>query len=95
MTRFQIEQVQAVIDLAEARLRNPPLDPNVEHDLREIARLARLALGASSPSIDCKHLNAVRREDGWHCSGCGLVGNLTLRDGDWVVAAPSSEGGQR
>lgn len=51
--------------------------------------------GRTSGPIDCKHLNADRREDGWHCRGCGLVGNLTLRDGDWVVAAPSSEGGQR
>lgn len=30
----------AIHDLATARLRNPPLDPNVEHDLREIASLA-------------------------------------------------------
>lgn len=40
MTREQKHALQAILDLAEARLRNPPLDPNVEHDLKEIVRLA-------------------------------------------------------
>ena len=34
------ERLQGILDLASARLRNGPLDPNVEHDLREIVRLA-------------------------------------------------------
>ena len=36
--------LQAIIDLAGARLNNPPLDPNAAHDLREILRLAKEAL---------------------------------------------------
>lgn len=35
------QRLHGILDLAEARLRNGPLDPNVEHDLREIANLAR------------------------------------------------------
>lgn len=34
----------AIHDLAAARLRKPTLDPNVEHDLREIAAIARRLL---------------------------------------------------
>lgn len=33
-------QVQAIHDLAAARLRNPPLDPHVEHDLTQIVKIA-------------------------------------------------------
>jgi cell pole-organizing protein PopZ len=40
------ESTQAIYDLATARLRNPPLDPNVEHDMKEMPKLAELfALG--------------------------------------------------
>ncbi len=34
------ERLQSIHDLATARLRNGPLDSNVEHDLKEIVRLA-------------------------------------------------------
>ena len=34
------ERFQSILDLASARLHNGPLDPNIEHDLREIVRLA-------------------------------------------------------
>ncbi len=34
------ERLQGIHDLASARLRNGPLDPNVEHDLKEIVKLA-------------------------------------------------------
>jgi hypothetical protein len=34
------QRLQSILDLASARLRNGPLDPNVEHDLGEIVRLA-------------------------------------------------------
>jgi len=40
MTVDQKQRLQAIIDLAEARLREP-LDPNTKHDLGEILRLAR------------------------------------------------------
>jgi glutamine synthetase adenylyltransferase len=36
----ETERLQAIHDLATARLRNCLSDPNVEHDLREIARLS-------------------------------------------------------
>jgi hypothetical protein len=40
------QNLQAILDLADARLRNPQdLTPNTEHDLREISRLANEALG--------------------------------------------------
>lgn len=39
------ERLQAILDIASARLRNGPYDPNVEHDLREIVRLAALPSG--------------------------------------------------
>lgn len=34
------QRLQAIHDLASARLRNGPLEPNVEHDLKEIVKLA-------------------------------------------------------
>lgn len=37
------ERLQSIHDLASARLRNGPLEPNVEHDLKEIVRLAERA----------------------------------------------------
>jgi hypothetical protein len=53
MTREQKINVRAILDLAEARLRNPPLDPNVEHDLKEIVRLANELLPAvPNPTTD-------------------------------------------
>jgi hypothetical protein len=43
--RDRIEMAaQAILDLASARLRNPPLDPNVEHDLKEIERISTMLL---------------------------------------------------
>lgn len=36
----EFERLQSIHDLATARLRNGPLDPNVEHDLKEIVRLS-------------------------------------------------------
>jgi hypothetical protein len=41
------EWMVAINDLAMARLRNPPLEANVEHDLKEIARLSYLAPDAT------------------------------------------------
>jgi hypothetical protein len=41
----------AINDLAVARLRSPPLDPNVEHDLKEIVRLSRLAIQELDPDF--------------------------------------------
>lgn len=38
MNRY--EALQAIHDLASARLRNGPLEEHVEHDLRQIERLA-------------------------------------------------------
>lgn len=45
MSRQQLEWLQAILDLAEARLRNPPLGSSVKHDLKEIVRLASLIGG--------------------------------------------------
>ena len=50
MTRDEEIDVLSIHDLAAARLRNPPLDPNVEHDLKEIVRLAERLLSPSSRS---------------------------------------------
>jgi hypothetical protein len=36
-------RLQAIHDLASARLRNGPLDPNVDHDLKEIVKLSERA----------------------------------------------------
>lgn len=36
----ETERLQSIHDLASARLRNGPHDPNVEHDLKEIVKLA-------------------------------------------------------
>ncbi len=45
MTEDQKQSLQAILDLAEARLRNPQdLTPNTEHDLREIARIAKATI---------------------------------------------------
>ncbi len=53
MTREQEITVLVIQDLALARLRNPPLDPNVEHDLMEILRLTRLITEPEpAPSAD-------------------------------------------
>lgn len=40
MTRDEKIKIRSIHDLASARLRNPPLEANVEHDLREIVRIA-------------------------------------------------------
>lgn len=45
------QSLQAIHDLASARLRNGPLDANVEHDLREIVRLAE----PPKLTVYCKH----------------------------------------
>ena len=53
MTRNEEIAVQSIHDLASARLRNTPLDPHVEHDLREITRIANdLLAAAPAPSGD-------------------------------------------
>lgn len=44
MTREQQVDVLSIHDLASARLRNPPLDQRVEHDLREIVRITEKLL---------------------------------------------------
>jgi len=41
------QRLQSIHDLASARLRNGPLDPNVEHDLKQIVELA--TAGESQP----------------------------------------------
>lgn len=40
MTQDDHTKILSIHDLASARLRNPPLEANVEHDLREIVRIA-------------------------------------------------------
>lgn len=43
------QRLLAIHDLASARLRNGPLDPNVEHDLKEIMALCARAQRRSGP----------------------------------------------
>lgn len=50
MTRDQRIDVLSIRDLACARLANPPLDPHVEHDLRQIVQLTDKLLGLASPT---------------------------------------------
>jgi hypothetical protein len=44
------QRLQSIHDLASARLRNGPLDANVEHDLNEIVRLATPAVSMHYPA---------------------------------------------
>lgn len=53
MTREQKIYIRCIQDLAETRLRNPPLDPHVEHDLKEIARITHELLDVPRPFDEC------------------------------------------
>ena len=56
----------SIQDLAEARLRNPPLSPMVEHDLREIARIASGALKGAPGATPLQPEGSERRMETAH-----------------------------